>query len=65
MTIISPEAARRRSLCDRLEQDFIREMALMKYLSNTDSHVVPFHGACVYDGRLCLVLEYCAVRCCS
>lgn len=51
------EAARRRSLCERLEEDFIREMAMMKYLCAHDSHVVPFYGACVYDGRLCLVLE--------
>lgn len=29
----------------------------MKYLCSNDSHVVPFHGACVYEGRLCLVLE--------
>jgi len=60
--IISPEAARRRSLCDRLEADFIREMALMKYLCSRDTHMVPFHGACVFEGRLCLVLELMQVR---
>ena len=30
MTIISPEAARRRSLCDRLEAAFMQEIALLK-----------------------------------
>ena len=30
MTIISPEAARRRSLCDRLEASFMQEIALLK-----------------------------------
>lgn len=33
-----------RSLCDRLEQDFIKEIALMRILSTRDSHVVPFYG---------------------
>lgn len=45
-----------------MEADFIREMALMQYLCSNDSHVVPFHGACVYEGRLCLVLELMKVR---
>ena len=30
MTLISPEAARRRSLCDRLEAAFMQEIALLK-----------------------------------
>ena len=30
MTLISPEAARRRSLCDRLEAAFMSEIALLK-----------------------------------
>ena len=39
----------RRSLCDRLEQDFVKEIALMRILSTTDSHMVPFYGVLPYS----------------
>ncbi len=46
LTIISPEAARRRSLCDRLEAAFMQEIALLK-ASPADSHVLRQYVSCL------------------
>ena len=47
----------------RVQDDFVREVALMKFLSR-DRNIVQFYGACVHHKQLWLVLEFmevCAV----
>ena len=39
------------------QQDFIREIAMMKYVSR-DSHIVQFYGGCIFRDSLCLIVEY-------
>jgi len=46
MTLISPEAARRRSLCDRLEAAFMQEIALLKVSLGLRGDRLPLPSMC-------------------
>ena len=39
------------------QADFIREIAMMKFVSR-DSNIVQFYGGCIYGDSLCLIVEY-------